>query len=174
MERVVISAIGHDRPGIVNDLAALIRELGLNIEDSRMTVLGGEFAVLMAVAGPPDAIEALRPRLEATCASLGLAHLYRPTRSRAPSGNLLPYAVTVTAMDHPGIVHDVAGFFSSRSINIDELTTQMEHAPHTGTPIFNLEMRVQVPAGTRIHALRAAFEDFCAERDLDGSVSAIS
>jgi len=174
MERVVISAIGQDRPGIVNDLAALIRDLGLNIEDSRMTVLGGEFAVLMSVAGSATAIAALRPRLEATCTALGLAHLYRPTRARRASGNSLPYQVTVTAMDHPGIVHDVAGFFSSRGINIEELTTQMEHAAHTGTPIFNLQMRVQVPAGTRIQALRTAFEEFCAERDLDGNVGAIA
>jgi glycine cleavage system transcriptional repressor len=172
MERVVISAIGEDRPGIVNELAATIRELGLNIEDSRMTVLGGEFAVLMAVAGSADAIRELGPRFASTCARLGLAHLFRPTRARTPSGHLLPYSVTVTAMDHPGIVHDVAGFFSSRGINIDDLTTQTAHAAHTGTQIFNLEMRVLLPAGTRIHALRTAFEDFCAERDLDGRLDA--
>ena len=172
MERVVISAIGEDRPGIVNELAAAIRELGLNIEDSRMTVLGGEFAVLMSVAGSSDAITSLGPRFARTCERLGLVHLFRPTGARAKKGDLLPYAVTVTAMDHPGIVHGVAGFFSSRGINIEDLKTQTTHAAHTGTPIFDLEMRVQVPAGTKIHALRTAFEDFCAERDLDGSLDA--
>ena len=42
-----MSAIGKDRPGIVADLAELIFEHGCNLEDSSMTILGGEFAVLL-------------------------------------------------------------------------------------------------------------------------------
>ena len=76
-------------------------------------------------------------------------------------------------MDHPGIVHEVAGFFSGRQINIEDLETRTSHAPHTGTPLFNLEMRIELPEGTKVHALRTAFESFCAERDLDGSLTAI-
>src|SRR4030095_516822 len=170
MKRVVISAIGDDRPGIVNDLAAVIRALDLNIEDSRMTVLGGQFAEVMSVAGSEQSIDALGARLETTCTELGLVYLLRPTGERERSARTLPYAVSVVAMDHPGIVHDVAGFFSSRGINIEDLSTQMQHAAHTGAPIFNLEMRIQVPTEVRIHALRTAFEDFCAERDLDGKL----
>ncbi|MCZ6710963.1 MAG: glycine cleavage system protein R, partial [Gammaproteobacteria bacterium] len=49
MARAVISAIGRDRPGIVNELSQAVLDLDLSIEDSRMTVLGGEFAVLMSV-----------------------------------------------------------------------------------------------------------------------------
>ena len=51
MAKAVISTIGHDRPGLVSDITAIATDLALNIEDSRMTVLGGEFAVLMAVEG---------------------------------------------------------------------------------------------------------------------------
>ena len=48
---LVISALGKDRPGIINDLSKEIYNLGLNITDSRMTVLGGEFAILLLVDG---------------------------------------------------------------------------------------------------------------------------
>ncbi len=44
--RAVISTIGRDRPGIVNELSETVFGLGVSIEDSRMTVLGGEFAVV--------------------------------------------------------------------------------------------------------------------------------
>ena len=44
MAKAVISTIGHDRPGLVSDITAIANEHQLNIEDSRMTVLGGEFA----------------------------------------------------------------------------------------------------------------------------------
>ncbi|HDO34642.1 MAG TPA: glycine cleavage system protein R, partial [Chromatiales bacterium] len=48
---LVVSALGQDRPGIVNELSLAILNCGCNIEDSRMTVLGGEFAVILLVSG---------------------------------------------------------------------------------------------------------------------------
>ena len=48
---LVISAVGADHPGLVNDLSRSILEYGCNIEDSRMTVLGGEFAAILLVEG---------------------------------------------------------------------------------------------------------------------------
>jgi len=77
----------------------------------------------------------------------------------------------VVAMDHPGIVHGVARFFSTRNINIRDLETVAENAAHTGTPIFNLSMTVEVPAGVRIGQLRSDFEAFCDEEGLDGAIS---
>jgi glycine cleavage system transcriptional repressor len=170
MARAVISAIGNDRPGIVNALAELVRKLELNIDDSRMTVLGGEFAILMSVTGSDAAVASLEAGLPALCGRLGLSHLFRRTRERDRSAQALPYRVRVRAMDHPGIVHEIAGFFSGRQINIEDLTTDTQPAAHTGTPIFSLTMRVEIPASAQPRALRAAFEEFCAERDLDGTL----
>src|SRR4030095_16128575 len=62
-----LSAIGHDRPGIVADLAELIYECDCNLEDSSMTILGGEFAVLLLLSGQaPD----IAQRLSAACKRL--------------------------------------------------------------------------------------------------------
>jgi len=46
-----ISAIGKDRPGIVADVAELIYEAGCNMEDSSMTILGNQFALLILLSG---------------------------------------------------------------------------------------------------------------------------
>lgn len=170
MARAVISTIGRDRPGIVNDLSETISRLGLNIEDSRMAVLGGEFAVLMSVSGDAAALAELDRRLAEFAHAADFAYLYRPTEARTPAPNL-PLEVRVVAMDHPGIVHGIAGFFSSRNINIRDLETESEHAAHTGTPIFNLTMTVEVPARTRIGQLRAEFETYCDEQGLDGTLA---
>jgi glycine cleavage system transcriptional repressor len=170
MARAVISTIGQDRPGIVNALAEQVAALGLNIDDSRMAVLGGEFAVLMSVSGSVDALTALHSALNQLASDMGLALLFRPTADRTPAPNL-PLSVSVVAMDHPGIVHGVARFFSTRNINIRDLETVAENAAHTGTPIFNLSMTVEVPAGVRIGQLRSDFEAFCDEEGLDGAIS---
>jgi glycine cleavage system transcriptional repressor len=172
MPRAVISTIGRDRPGIVNELSEAVSKLGLNIEDSRMAVLGGEFAVLMSVSGSAEALTELDQQLAARARAADFAYLYRPTEARTPAPNL-PFAVRVVAMDHPGIVHGIAGFFSGRNINIRDLETESEHAAHTGTPIFNLSMTVEVPAGTRIGQLRAEFEAYCDDQGLDGTLAAV-
>lgn len=170
MARAVISTIGRDRPGIVNQLSETVFGLGLSIEDSRMTVLGGEFAVLMSVVGDDAALTALDEKLTELAQASDLASLFRRTEDRPTSHNI-PYLVRVVAMDHPGIVHRIASFFSGRNINIRELETETERAPHTGTPIFNLSMTVEVPHGTKVAQLRNEFEAFCEEWDLDGTLN---
>lgn len=167
MARAVISTIGRDRPGIVNEVSETVFGLGLSIEDSRMTVLGGEFAVLMSVVGSESDLTALDDRLAEMAQASDFAYLFRLTSERSLTHNI-PYRVRVVAMDHPGIVHGIANFFSARNINIRELETETEHAPHTGTPIFNLTMTVEVPHGTKVAHLRNEFAAFCEERDLDG------
>ena len=170
MSRVVISVIGHDRPGLVNELAKLAADLNLSIEDSRMTVLGGEFAVLMSVAGGDLALQRLETKLDRLATELDLAWLLRRTGERADVEGRVPYTVSVTAMDHPGIVHKVASFFSSRDINIYNLDTVCERAAHTGTPIFSLVMEVELPPDVRIAELRDAFFYFCDDHDLDAEL----
>ena len=64
-----MSAIGRDRPGIVADLAELIYESECNLEDSRMTILGSEFAVLLLLSGQDDEVE--RRAEAAKASSLG-------------------------------------------------------------------------------------------------------
>ena len=170
MTRAVISTIGKDRPGIVNDIAQIVHDLNLSIEDSRMTVLGGEFAVLMSVAGGALPLQRLETKLGKLAEQLHLAFLFRRTSTRESVQGRIPYTVSVTAMDHPGIVYRVASFFSSQNINIYNLDTVTEPAPHTGTPIFSLVMEVEVPPEIRIVELRDSFFYFCDDHDLDGEL----
>ena len=167
---LVISALGRDRTGLVNELSQAILDAGGNIEDSRMAVLGGEFAVIMLVAGDRATIKALTDGAAALEEQLGLTLVMRPTAPRQGGQGLVPYQVSVVAMDHPGIVHEVADFFSSRAINIEELATATYPAAHTGTPMFSLRMVVALPAAVAIGELRHQFQEFCDGLNLDTSL----
>jgi glycine cleavage system transcriptional repressor len=163
----VISALGNNRPGLVHQLSKAVKDCGCNILDSRMAVLGGEFAVILLLAGTWDAIakiESMIPRLED---SLDLTLISRRTEVREKVANLMPYAVEVVASDRPGIVHDIAQFFSSRDTNIEELFTGSYAAAHTGTPMFSLHVTISVPTNTSIAALRGEFMDLCDQLNLD-------
>ena len=87
----------------------------------------------------------------------------RRTEPRTAQTNLLPYSVQVVALDHPGIVHQIANFFASQDINIQDLYTDTYYAPHTGTPMFALSMTVDVPSRVHIATLREQFMVFCDE-----------
>lgn len=172
MSKAVISTIGHDRPGLVSAITALATELHLNIEDSRMMVLGGEFAVLMALEGEPETLATFETQLAELCSDNNSAYIFRPTDERQDPKPSRPYKATVVAMDHPGIVHAIAAFFSARNINIRDLQTETTPAAHTGTPIFNVTLVIEVPADTKIRDLKEAFDEFCADDDLDGQLQA--
>ena len=172
MTKAVIATVAEDRPGIVSELSTIVHDLGLNIEDSRMTVLGGEFAVLMSVAGDTTALEDLDVKLGEQAADGGFAYLFRRTGDRPQAAHRCCIA-TVEAMDHPGIVSGVTRFFSDRGLNIRELSTETARAAHTGAPVFNLKMEIEVSAEDGIGELQQAYAAFCAAEDLDGELIAV-
>ena len=46
-----ITVLGHDRPGIIAETTGRLAGLGLNLEDSTMTLLRGHFAMMLVCAG---------------------------------------------------------------------------------------------------------------------------
>ena len=57
MPQLAIPVLGHDRPGIIAEATQALAELGLNIEDSPMTLLRGHFAMMIVCAGPFDEVK---------------------------------------------------------------------------------------------------------------------
>ncbi len=164
---LVISALGSDNPGLINTLSEAIADSGANISDSRMAVLGGEFAIIMLLSGSWDAIAKVENQLPRLAEKLELKITAKRTETRPDRGDALSYLVEVVAMDHPGIVHDIARFFSSRKINVEDMYTSNYPAPHTGTPMFSLNMTISVPGNLSIATLRGEFMDMCDALNLD-------
>ena len=61
---LVLTALGTDQPGLITKLSHIIKDSDCNIEDSRMSVLGGEFAILMQISGNWDKLVKLENTLE--------------------------------------------------------------------------------------------------------------
>ncbi len=171
--QLVIAAIGEDRPGLVDALSGWILDSGCNIADSRMTVLGGEFAVLLLAEGQWNSLAKLEDQFTQTQSKLGMTITLKRTEGKQAEGAYLPYAVDVVALDHPGIVHNLASFFSQRNINIQELSTASYAAAHTGTQMFSVHMSLDVPADTHIAGLREEFLDFCDRLNLDAVIEPV-
>jgi len=164
---LVITAVGKDRPGIVDQLSMAILDCGCNINDSRMTVLGGEFAIILLICAKWNALAKLENQLPTLGDQLELNITAKRTELSPQNDKLLSYSIDVVSMDHPGIVYQIANFFSSRQINIRELNTNSYAAAHTGTPMFAMAMLVNIPADIRIAALREEFLEFCDNLNMD-------
>ncbi len=167
-KQLVLSALGADQPGLVNQISQHILELGLNIEDSRMSVLGGEFAYMLLVSGEEAILEKLVNSIsefEQSFSDLILSSKY--TQPKQQGG--LPYKVNVHALDHQGIVHNLARFFSERNINIEDLNTNSYAAPHTGSKMFAVDLKLNIPENISVRQLREAFIEHCDNLNLDAS-----
>ncbi len=152
-EQLVITALGDDRPGIVDELSNALFKHELNIKDSRMSVLGGEFAVLLLVSGSKQSIDDFVGDTASLEQSLNMKILVKMTSSETIPQAMVPYTVEVVAIDHPGIVHKLASFFSGRQINIVDLHTERYAAAHTATPMFAVNMTIGIPADITVKTL---------------------
>ncbi|MCW8962295.1 MAG: glycine cleavage system protein R [Gammaproteobacteria bacterium] len=164
---LVITCVGSDRPGLVDQLTRVILDSKGNLVDSRMTVLGEDFAILTLVSGSWDTIAKLEDSLASMGEKENLTITTRRTEERQAKADAVPYGVDAVSVDSPGIVHNLAEFFAARNINIEELNTNRYAAPHTGTPMFAVHMAIAVPANLHLNTLREEFFSFCDEINLD-------
>lgn len=159
-EFLVLIAVGTDRPGIVADLTALLAERGANVADSRMAVLGGEFALIALVSATPGQLATVRHELRDLADRLGLQLIIQPTRSPAAhrAGRVRSYRVEVHALDHPGIVHAISQAVRELRGNVVTLETTAYRASVTGAPLFRMSLSADFPADLSGARLRAALD----------------
>ena len=162
----VLTAVGPDRTGIVDELTGYLHEAGANLLDSRMVNLRGQFAVVLLMECPDAAGgERLATELPRVGERMGLrltvAHQAPPAGRATPAAAGVPYRLKTYSTDRPGIVHGVTHLLQQHGVNIEELETRQESAAFAGTPLFLLEMRLTVPPGVPLRKLRGELEALC-------------
>ncbi len=139
MKNLIISAFGPDQTGIVSRLTGVISHHGGNVEDSRMTRLGSDFAMLLLVSVPNDWVESLSVALQSID---GLTISTKSTKLSENKPLTVTHSIHLSGADHEGIVHKVTDFFAEHHINIEEMETSTSNAPVSGTILFTLNARV--------------------------------
>lgn len=145
-----LSAIGKDRPGIVADVSGLIYECGGNLEDSSMTRLGEQFALLILLSGSG---EEFQYRLSTGCKRLEwdkhLSIFLTPVEDfegKAEARKMELYELSTTGLDRMGIVYRASRLLADEGINIADMHTRATPSPESGTPIFTMRILLEVPA----------------------------
>jgi glycine cleavage system transcriptional repressor len=147
---VALSAIGQDQPGIVAALSKVLFEKNCNLEDSSMTRLNDDFAVLLLVALPDGLeMESLRNAMKKVTAGLGLTLSLRELSS-TPNGsvsmNSLAYTLVVYGIDHPGIVYQISQCAADYKVNIVDLRTHVTNT--SDSSLYSMVMELEIPNAT--------------------------
>ncbi|MEZ0361485.1 MAG: ACT domain-containing protein [Hydrogenobacter sp.] len=127
MKFFILSIFGKDRPGIVAGISKVLYELGMNIEDSSMTRLNGEFTIMLIVSSEADITsEDILERLKNVKERFGLFTLCKElqeVQEDVQKGEEI-YTIVVFGSDKPGIVYTVSSILSDMGINICDLRTE--------------------------------------------------
>ncbi|HET6165418.1 MAG TPA: ACT domain-containing protein [Marmoricola sp.] len=163
MPLLAVTVLGHDRPGIIAETTGALAGLGLNIEDSTMTLLRGHFAMMLITQGGADAatVEASLADLTAD-GSLSVSVREVPTESGVAGG--ASYLLSVHGGDRPGIVPSLAGEVAKVGGNITDLTTRL------AGDLYVLTAEVDLPSGVDAGALTSDVRHVADELGVDVSL----
>jgi glycine cleavage system regulatory protein len=165
---LVLTVIGDDKPGIVEQLSDRILATGANWEESRMARLAGKFAGLLRVSVETDRAEQLAGALRALDAG-GLTVVVEPSAD-GEGAEPRKVSLEVVGNDHPGIVRDIARVLAQHDVNIEELETEITSAPMSGEALFHARASLRVPPSVAIDRLRGVLESLAGELMVDLSL----
>ena len=147
------------------------QEVGPDLPDETPALREGAlvkvFAMLLLVSGNWHSLAKLETELKKLGETAGLTVSVKRTEPRGARTDMVPYSIDVVCLDQTGIVTGLSGFFSSRAIDIAELSTRVYAAAHTGASMFSVQMIVNVPTRIHLAQLREEFMDFCDSLNLD-------
>ena len=141
--------LGHDRPGIIADVTAVLAELGLNLEDSTMTLLRGHFAMTLVCSGARPAAE-VESALAPVTGGLDVAVREMPEEHDLGTRAAASYLLTVHGADRPGIVSAVAREVAAVGGNVTDLATRLSG------DLYLLSAEVDLPQDADLEALQDA------------------
>ncbi|MDF1860670.1 MAG: ACT domain-containing protein [Verrucomicrobiales bacterium] len=161
---LLVSVVGPDRPGLVNQLSRVITDAGGNWEGSRLINLGGQFAGIVQVVAQEESLDQLRAQLD-QLAGMGLTVSVIHTGGQAPelesNGEIL--ILEVVGQDRPGIVAAISETLANEGVNVIELATDCRDAPMSGERLFHTTATVSVPASVDSDDLRQKIEEIAGD-----------
>jgi glycine cleavage system transcriptional repressor len=172
MTGTVLTAIGRDRPGLVEEVSEFLLDRGGSIEESRMANLLGQFAIALLVTGSDEAIARIVADADVLRRETGIDATFTPVAEPAEAAAATRYRLTAEALDQQGLVHRVADALRRLAVNIEALETTLRAAPVTGSPIFAMSIVLSVPEDVAIEAVRRELGPVCEEIDIDWKLEA--
>lgn len=157
-QNLVLTAIGDDRPGLVEELATAISAHGGNWLEASMAQLAGKFAGIVNVAVPADQVDALKAalaKLSGLKVSAEIAGAGGAEKSALAGRHL---TLNLVGHDRIGIVKEVSQVLARHAVNVEELATYTSSAPMSAEVLFHAEAELFAAPDFNARALKLELE----------------
>ncbi|OUS24110.1 amino acid-binding protein [Thalassotalea sp. 42_200_T64] len=165
MRHAVISFLGKDRPGIVDNLATIIKQHNGNWQTSNLRHLSGFFAGIVEVLVSEENAEALVTdikKIDGLDVNVGVTH---PSQYDDKTISL-----ELTANDRQGIVGEISAVIHKQHGNLIKLASSQGSAPDFGQTIFKASAIIAINGEEKIDNLIAALESISDDLMVDINV----
>lgn len=154
-QTLILTAIGDDRPGLVEELATAISAHGGNWLEASMSQLSGKFAGIVEVAVPADRVEAMKAAL-GKLKGLKISAETAATEKSALTGRRL--SLNLVGHDRIGIVKEVTQVLARHAVNVEDLATRTSSAPMSAEILFHCEAELTAAPDFNARALKLELE----------------
>lgn len=166
-QSLVLTVIGEDRPGLVEELASVITRHQGNWLESAMSQLAGQFAGILRISVPKAQTDALQSALN------GLSRLkVTVTAAAGEQGRTgRRFKLSLVGHDRIGIVREVSQVLARHAVNVEELTTHTSSAPMSAETLFHAQAELLAAEDLDTRALTQALEQISNDLMVDISLA---
>ena len=172
MDKVIMTVLGQDRPGIIAAVSESLFRQDCNIENVSQMILQSEFAGLFIVTLPSGAnMEAFSAALKEELSPLELdvhVKMMAPAAAPAEPAPTEPFIITTVGPDKKGLVAAITRIIADFKVNVSNLKAVFEGGDIPDKNIMIYE--VDIPASTDRKALCDALRTKAADLGLDVSI----
>ncbi|AOT09639.1 glycine cleavage system protein R [Pseudoalteromonas luteoviolacea] len=168
MKQLVLTLLGKDRPGLVEEISATILQHHGNWATSNLSHLAGQFAGIVLVEVAEEHLQELQnalhslPELE--------VRIEHGEQSKSVT-QIEKLNLVITGNDRPGIIQELSTVIRHKGANITHLNSRQQSAPNWGLPIFSAFATVSLPPGMDkehvVDALEAITSDLIVDVEPD-------
>jgi glycine cleavage system transcriptional repressor len=165
MNKIIITVLGKDRPGILSAISDILFKQNCNIENISQTILQSEFAGIL-IASIPDglSIKALDKSLKAGLSPLDLhvhvKHL-EPGQTDQDAEDQEHFVITTIGPDAKGLVAGITAVIARHGVNISRLKAVFKGGknPDNNVMIYEVDVACRIDRQALNTDLRKTAED---------------
>jgi glycine cleavage system regulatory protein len=165
----IITFIGDDRPGLVEQLSGVIEQNGGNWHESQLSQLGGKFAGLVLIYLAEDRAQQLETALKALSVS-GISVRVTPTGPGSKTPSARNITLTLIGPDRLGIVREISRALATHQVNVIEMDSRVSSAPMSAEMLFEARIEAEIPASLVLDDLSDMLEEIADQMTLDISL----
>ena len=164
MNKMIISVLAQDRPGIIASVTSNLCDLGCNLENVNQMILQNQFAGFFIVQAPEGvSAESIRQELTLKEEANGLTIHVRSLEDepQTPVADKEIFLITTSGPDQKGLVAQLSGVISSFGANIINMKAVFMGGSNPNENVMSYQVPVtkEIDAPALFAALKAKAKD---------------